>query len=171
MDFVKCLLQVASKYSVHITQGPYLYENRNNLLDIAKYKNESILMIDSDIIFTPQQVETMERHLNNFHAVTGVYVFGIGELPMLFKKDAEGYKLTNVPETFSQVSACGGGFLGLSKELVQKLPNKAFNTVFENGTLYGEDISVCHRINELGFKLYVDPEIKVGHLRNNIMYP
>lgn len=170
-EFVKCLLQIAPKYGIHYTQGPYIYENRNNLLDIAKYKGESMLMIDSDIIFTLNQVETIERHLDNFSAVTGVYVFGIGELPMLFKKDGEGYKLTGVPEVFSQVDACGGGFLGFSKQLVQKLPSKAFNTVFENGTPYGEDISVCHRINELGFKLWVDPELKVGHLRNQVMYP
>lgn len=167
-DFVRCLLAVP--YKVHSTQGPYIYENRNNLLDIAKYKNESMLMIDSDIIFTPNQVETIERHLETMSAVTGVYVFGMGGVPMLFKKNA-GYELTGIPETLSTVDACGGGFLGLSKELVQRLPVKAFNTVFEDGTPYGEDISVCHRIGELGFQLWVDPEIKVGHLRNNIMYP
>lgn len=170
MDFVKCLLQVASKYGVHITQGPYLYENRNNLLDIAKYKNESILMIDSDIIFTNNQVEIMERHLEKVSAVTGVYVFGIGKLPMLFKKDEEGYKLTGVPNDFSTIDACGGGFLGFSKELVQELPAKAFNTVFENDVPYGEDISVCSRIADMGYKIYCDPELKVGHLRQNIMY-
>src|SRR3990167_3999182 len=167
-EFVKCLL--ALPYKIHTTSGPYIYENRNKLLEIAKYKNESILMIDSDIVFTLNQVECIERHLENVSAVTGVYVFGIGELPMLFKKNV-GYELTGIPETFSPVDACGGGFLGFSKELVQKLPDKAFNTVFENGTPYGEDISVCHRINELGFKIYVDPELKVGHLRQNVMYP
>jgi len=166
---VRCLLAVAPKYNIHSTQGPYIYENRNNLLDMAKYKNESILMIDSDIMFTSSQVECMERHLNNYDAVTGVYVFGIGELPMLFKKNG-GYELTKIPETFSPIDACGGGFLGFSKELVQKLPDKAFNTVFENGTPYGEDISVCHRINELGYKIYCDPELKVGHLREEVMY-
>ena len=169
-EFVRCLIQASKKYDIVHTQGPYIYENRNNLLDMAKYKNESILMIDSDIVFTLNQVECIERHLENVPAVTGVYVFGIGELPMLFKKNV-GYELTSIPETFSPIDACGGGFLGFSKELVQKLPNKAFNAVFENGTPYGEDISVCHRINELGFKIYCDPELVVGHIRQNVMYP
>ena len=145
--------------------------NRNRLLEIAKHKNEALLMIDSDIIFTPIQVEVMERHLENVPAVTGVYTLGNRpNVACLYKRSEEDYELTDIPKTFAPVDACGAGFFGLSKKLVQTLPKNAFDGVLEDGVQHGEDISVCHRINKMGLKIYCDPELKVGHLREEAHY-
>lgn len=171
-EFVNCLLRVAPNYSIHYAQGPYLFMNRNRLFEIAKGINESILFIDSDVVFTKIQVEVMDRHLEKLPAVTGVCVFGLPpHQPMIWKREGNDYEVTSPPEKLSPIAACGGAFFGISKEVVQALPKDPFDTVFESNNFHGEDISICHRINELGFKIYVDPELKVGHIRQNVMYP
>ena len=33
----------------------------------------------------------------------------------------------------------------------------------------GEDLSFCHRARSIGYKIYVDPEIKLGHCGHYIV--
>ncbi len=166
------MFSIAPKYSIHYAQGPYLFMNRNRVFEIAKYYKESILFIDSDVIFKKDDVEKMERHLERSDAVTGVCVHGLPpHQPMLWKKEGNDYELIPTPKEMSPIGAAGGAFLGISAKVVEALPKDPFDNVFEDGNTHGEDISVCHRITGLGFTLWVDPEIKVGHIRQNIMYP
>lgn len=171
-EFVKCMFAIAPKYSIHYAQGPYLFMNRNRVFEVAKYKKDSILYIDSDIIFKKEDVEKMERHLEKYDAVTGVCLHGLfPHDPMLWMKTDKDYHLTTTPDTFSQVGAAGGAFLGISAKVVEALPQNPFDNVFEDGNTHGEDISVCHRITGLGYQLFCDPAIKVGHLREEVIYP
>jgi len=147
-------------------QGPYIYANRNLLLEKAKYEQDSLLMVDSDIIYTKDQVDRIESHLDTLDAITGLYVVGKEPYPpCIFKRTEGDYELTEPPKELAEIDACGGGFLGLSKKLVQELPNEAFNDIWEGKVKHGEDISFCHRLKELNYKLWCDPFIKVGHIR------
>ena len=177
MPCVKSWLSVARKYGIYSVEGPYIYDNRNKLLQIAKEENSSILMIDADIVFTQANVDKVEIMLREYPlpvtqigAITGIYALSNGKSPV-FKRTEGDYEYTDVPKATEQISACGGGFLGLSKKLVQALPDNAFDNVFEGNVMHGEDISVCHRINEKGHKIYCDPSIKVGHVRTQVLYP
>lgn len=170
-ESVKCFLSVATKYPIVYSQGPYIYDNRNQILKMAKRNNESLLMIDSDIIFTVEDVDKIAEHLKTKDAVTGVYCLGVKPYPAtIFKRVGKDYEYTEPPKEMQPIGACGGGFMGLSAELIQSLPDNACNNVFEGGAMHGEDISLCYRIDEIGKTLYCDPSISVGQIRNNVLY-
>lgn len=131
--------------------------------------NDSILMIDSDMVFSVEDVEKMA--LTPYQAMTGVYVNTLPpKPPMLFKRIKGDYAIMDIPEEVSPVDACGAGFLYLSKELVQKLPYECCNVIKEGEIEHGEDISLCHRINKLGGQIYCDPSIKLGQVRSKVIY-
>lgn len=89
---------------------------------------------------------------------------------MIFKRIEGDYELMAIPSELSTIGACGGGFLALSRELIQKLPEECCNNIKENGGEHGEDISLCHRINFLGEKIWCDPKIRLGQARTTIIY-
>lgn len=165
-EFAWCLIKISSKYSVYYAEGPYIYENRNRMIRYAKQMNDDLLMVDSDIIFTAEYAEKMAEHLQTLPAVTGVYHIAEG-IPALFRRTENDYEYTSIPESLSVIGACGGGFLGMSRELIQKLPPQPCDNVFES-SMHGEDISLCHRINEIA-QLWCDPSIRLGHIRMKIL--
>lgn len=160
--FVASLLNVHREYQLTIIQGPYIAGNRNELLKKAKEIGTSILMIDSDMVFTLEDVRKMEKHLEKYDVVTGLYMKGDGSGPALFYLDDD------VEQSFFEIKACGAGFLGISKEMVEKLPDNAFDVLPH--TDGGEDVSFCERVRELGGKIYCDKDINVGHLRYTTLY-
>lgn len=165
---VKSLVALEGKYKIFFSEGPYVYENRNGLIALAKLRGEDLLMIDSDIVFYPDHVERVECFLETSDAIIGVYALSNGFAPLFERIDGD-YRNIQPPTSLESVAACGGGFLGLSKKLIQELPENPCNNVFES-SMHGEDISLCYRIGELGFNIWCDPQLSLGHVRSNILY-
>ena len=166
-DCVKCWLQLPAKYSYYAAEGPSLPDNRNKVFEYARRQNTDLLFIDSDIVFTPQDVAKMERHLQTLDAVTGVYVLGRPPYnPALFKRVDNDYELIKPEKGLNEVGACGGGFLGISKHCMQKMPVNPFSNVWEGHIQHGEDVSFCHQLHMAGMKLWCDSSINVGQVRN-----
>lgn len=174
MESVKSFLEAADSghYTITCQQGPYIYINRNLILQFAKKRNESLLMIDSDIVFKLEDVRKMWRHLQVFDIVSGLYCLGNPPYPpCVLKRTENDYEFCEPPKSMGMIDACGGGFLGISEKAVKKLPDNAFDNVWENGVPHGEDISFCHRAKQLGFRIWLDPSISVGQIRSNAIYP
>lgn len=166
-----------SKRDVVWHQGPDLDFNRNMIWNHAvKYNQtgepEHFMMIDSDVVFTPEDVAKIEQHLNNgLDAVTGIYCVGQPPYPPCIFERIEGdYKLCEVKEGVHEIGACGGGFIGINKSVIAKMPKDPFDNIREGDVFHGEDISFCHRLHELGFKLWADSSIKLGHVRTTTIY-
>lgn len=86
------------------------------------------------------------------------------------------------PETgLLEVKAVPTGFLKLSRECIGKMieayPEKhlytadddksfypIFDHIFEDGYKWGEDYSFCIRWRKIGGQVWIDPEIKMGHI-------
>lgn len=176
-DIAKSFFELVKEgYEVVSVEGPYIYMNRNELINIARQKNESLLMIDSDMVFTFDDVQKIEGYVKEYYtsAYTGVYVNTRPPNPiMLFERMKGDYKTIGLPESPNHfcVDACGGGFMALSGGLIKKLPYECCNNVHEGDIEHGEDISLCHRINELGEEIWCDPSIVLGQLRVKPIYP
>jgi len=174
-EAVKCWLKLPN-YDKVWYQGPDLDYNRNLIWKQAIKYNETkeghLIMIDSDIVFTSEDIRKLEEHLDNgLDAVTGVYAIGLPPYPPCVFERIEGdYKLTEVKEGLHEIGACGGGFLGINKSVIKKMPKDPFDNIREGEIFHGEDISFCHRLHELGLKLWCDSEIKVGHIRTQTIY-
>lgn len=170
-ECVKSLLALNGRYPITYVEGPYIYMNRNELISRARKANVSLLMIDSDMVFKPEDVDKMAEYVKKFPAITGVYHnTRPPRPPMIFNRIEGDYELTAIPSELSPIGACGGGFLALSWELIRKLPEECCNNIKENDVEHGEDISLCHRINLLGEKIWCDPSIRLGQTRTTIVY-
>ena len=167
IDFVKCLLSLRGRYEVTVVEGPDVWANRNRIFNYAKRKGQSLLSIDSDMIFTLENVQKMEKHLETHDVVTGLYVLGRPPYPPAIWKRVEGdYELTDVPPAFSEIGACAGGFMGISAKVVQAL-EEPFVFLNEGSVQHDADTSFCHRAREAGFKMWIDPHINLGHIRTD----
>ena len=168
---VLCWLRLKD-YEINFAQGPYIYENRNKLFEYARLKGQSILFIDSDIIFTLEDIKKIEEYLKTKDAVTGLYTFGTSPYPpMVFKRIKDDYKVTDPPRELSKIDACGGGFLGVSQKVVQAMEENPFTNVKEGDKFHGEDISFSYRLQKYNLELWLDPNIKLGQLRTEVIRP
>lgn len=170
-EAVKCWLK-APKHPVVWCQGPDLDFNRNMIFEQARKLKDHMLMIDSDVIFTAHDIIKIENLLDQgYDAVCGVYAVGQPPYPpCVFERIPGDYKLTTVKEGITEIGACGGGFLGISKRVMEAMPHHPFDNIREGEVFHGEDISFCHRIHELGFKLWCDSSIQLGHIRTTAIY-
>lgn len=167
--FVKSLL--SCKGYVHtFGVGLYVPDNRNNVWRVVKQKNEDILFIDSDMVFTLEDVAKIEEHLKDKDIITGLYPMGMrGYPPAIFRKEEGDYKLMTPKDVVFEVDSCGAGFLGISKRVKLESPFTQFVNN-NSGNLYGEDMAFCIKAQEAGFKIWCDPNIKLGHIKIETKY-
>lgn len=162
LGFFSSILAVHRDYKFIMIQGANIAHNRNTLLSQAK---DDILMIDSDMVFTPQDVKQMEEDLKKYDVVCGVCPMINGE-NAVFDKDLNPVEIRQ--EVF-EIGACGAAFLGISKRIHDKLPDKPFD--IPQGSEDGEDTAFCKVARGLGFKIYCDGRINIGHIKHNVIYP
>lgn len=161
-QFVKSLI-TCQEYKHMFAVGLYIEDNRNSAYTLTR--GQDLLMIDSDMTFTPEDVRKMEEHLKTKDIVTGLYRMGIDGAPHAIFKD-------NVPmepeDDMFEVDACGAGFLGISSRVLLDQPFKrVYNK--DSGMMRGEDMSFCQVAKEAGFKIYCDPSIKLGHIKTKVI--
>lgn len=168
-DFVKSITAVSYPLISH--QGAVLPHNRNKVFQYAKELDDDLLFIDSDMVFTPQDVEKIKTHLKTLDAVTGLCVMGFPPFKPAILKRVEGdYEFIEPEMGLHKIDACGSAFLGISKKVVRAMPQDPFNILTEGKVQYGEDVSFCHRLREHKFQLWCDTSVSVGHIRTSPKY-
>jgi len=151
-------------------QSPLVSGARNF---IAKECDKDFLMfVDSDIIFPPYSVwNLIERDKD---IVGGLY-YGKNEShkPIVYRLN-ENDRFENIIEYPKELFECdgiGAGFLLIKKkvldaftdDVIKKL-GKPFNMrQKDDGSEEGEDLAFARRVKALGYKIWCDPTIKLGH--------
>ena len=184
----------AGKYDIDVnfTRSAYVHLNRNMAsMDAVKHNVDYLLFIDSDIKWTPKDVEKLIEL--NKNVASGVY---ISRLPLINNErviqayyyiENEGYRpLSCLPKEPRKVDAVGAGFLLIKKKVIEHLWAKRerlgypFDLMYcrevkckpGSGTdLIGEDFAFCWRIKKMGYELWLHPEVKVGHLIERSINP
>lgn len=135
---------------------------------------DKILWIDSDIAWTPENV--IELYESDKDIISGCYLLASGEVvayEKLFGPPFLHEQVMNMVEPV-EVSSVGFGFLCIKSGIFEKLSRPWFQST--NGTyidpetkketifpIMGEDVSWCKRVKDLGFKIWLDPNVKVLH--------
>lgn len=136
-----------------------------------------IMWIDSDIVFTPQQFARLLQHDKDI--ISGLYLMEGGQLYATVKDwDEEfflkhGYFQFLSPRDIQEksdlikVAYTGMGFMLVKKGVYEKLEYPWFRPVEKRiGSMVDftmEDVGFCLRICDLGYKVFVDPGVRVGH--------
>lgn len=176
-EFVSSIFKLPPKYRFKQYQGSLVAKNRNYIWEMMKIDNKDnpsdLLFIDSDIVFEPEDVATIERQLEKYDIVTGLYIVKAWDWsPAIFKRQTgEDYGFTPIQEGLFEVDACGAGFLGISKRVIEHplMQDEPFNFIREGNVVHGEDVSFCQRAREAGFKILCDPSVKVGHIKSQVI--
>jgi len=168
-DYVRSVFSLKGKYEFLTLQSCSLAYNRNGIWQRMK-GNGDLLFIDSDMVFTPEDVAKIEKHLETYDIIGGLYQLTNGELAILDRVPGD-YEFIKPKDGIFEVGACGTGFMGISQRVIDKLGDEPFNSVIEGNITHGDDVSFCHRAREAGFKVFVDSDIRVGHIKTHILRP
>lgn len=165
------------------TSGSLLVRERNDLIKAFLESDcTHILMIDSDIGWNPLDVQRMINKDENFIAALypargpdkcflfrGVY----GENKRMEVSEKELLEMEYIPAGFMLLKRC------VLESMIQKFPELhykpkdeslahtegycLFDTEVWEGEFWGEDYVFCRRARMAGFRIWIDPTIKLDH--------
>lgn len=173
--FTSCLatLEKPGEVTVATQIGSLIYDSRNSLAKIAlNSETDYVLWLDSDMVFKRDILKRLLEHAENGKdIVSGLYFRRQPPFsPVLFKElelveelgrweNYDDYPRDSVFE----IAGCGFGCVLMRTDILADVAlefRKWFNPV--NG--FGEDLSFCIRAKSLGYKIWCDSSIKLGHV-------
>lgn len=171
----------SSEYSSHVADAREMTLNGGGQMNPAEQKPfcgeftyDKILWIDSDIGFTPDDV--IKAYESPYDIVTGAYLLPNGEVTVYPQLFSTGFTWNHVKEMKEpmRVFGAGMGFMAVKSGVFESLTRPWFQSPMVKMTspydekeysfpIMGEDLSFCHRANEAGFEVWLDPSIKLIH--------
>ena len=142
------------------------------------------LTIDSDIVFTPEQVIELIEDTNTHPVVSGVYRMEdlkhyacVKEWNVDYFKKMGTFQFVKVDDferapKFVSVAYNGMGFFACRKEVIEKLKYPYFSYPLieiegKDGNVLkdtcSEDVAFCKNITDVGFEVIVNTTLRVGH--------
>lgn len=178
VGFVQSLLYMhkGDNPTVYFKPNSLVYDSRNLLsLYAIENKFDNVLWLDSDMLFPPNTLTKLEAY--GMDMVTGLYVKRHEPVePVLYEKIEEPERghdgklianiraYTNFPrDSFFPVAGCGFGCVLTSTKLLKRVWDE-YGPAFTPYPWASEDISFCHRVNNLGYQIYCDSSVSCGHI-------
>lgn len=178
VGFVQSLLYMhkGDNPTVYFKPNSLVYDSRN-LLSLYAIENgfDNVLWLDSDMLFPPHTLLKLQSY--NMDMVTGLYVKRHEPVePVLYEKIEEpergqdGKLIANIAsytdyprDKFFPVDGCGFGCVLTSTKLLKHVWDE-YGPAFTPYPWASEDISFCHRVNQLGYQIYCDSSVSCGHI-------
>lgn len=166
-----CLLQLVanSKLDIEIivsSRGYNTSENRNYIAAQAVKRDCShLFFVDDDMVFPPDTLDRLSAHDKDI--VGGVYNTKYEvQAPVVEFLDNETH------DRLFKVGAIGTGCLLIKTDVFKKIPQNYkgqcgwFNYLWnDNGSIkMSHDWLFCHNARELGYEVWADPTINIGHI-------
>lgn len=180
--FVQSLLYLekGNDVAVSFKANSLVYDSRNLLSLSAIEENfDRVMWIDSDMMFTKDAMRMLMEDMDTLEAdmVTGVYFKRRSPFtPVIFDEldepgvDDNGKPVAHVHEyadyphnSVFPVKGCGFGFVLTSTKLLKHVWEE-YGPAFSPYPWGGEDISFCHRVNQLGYTIWCDSNVSCGHI-------
>lgn len=156
-----------------------IYDARNQLAKQAVTEGyDRVLWLDSDMDFQPDLLKQLSADMDEGREfVTGLYFKRKAPVkPVIYKslgfykdEDKEGVTPVAVPyedypkDSVFSIAACGFGGCLVSVDLIKRVGDK-FGLPFSPIMGFGEDLSFCTRVSELGVEMFCDSRVKMGHV-------
>jgi len=184
-SLVNLLGSTPVNYQFYAPMSCYIHMNREESVQRAfEMGADYILFIDADMIF-PTDALTKLLNLDkdiasvtyNYRRLPQTSIVTLDEKYDADYQDVDDTKtkdgqipLSAIKNPF-RVKACGGGFLLIKMDVFNKIkrPWFFFEPETETTQPVGEDVWFCDRARELGYEIWIDPSIEMGHV-GNIIY-
>lgn len=148
-----------------------------------QYPSDVFLMIDSDIVFEPADaMRITDRCRNGYPIIAGAYAIRDGTSIASRIRPGESVTFTAGAEPV-EIDYAATGFLAVHRSVIDAMiptlpichadQSYAFWPFFDtqivtlpngNSEYLSEDWDFCLKARELGFSIYIDPSIRLGHL-------
>lgn len=160
-----------------MTQSSLIYAARNTLARQAVAEDfDRVLWFDSDMDIPPDAMKRLSQDIDEGREfVSGIYFKRtLPTAPVLYNElgyfDDEGH-VTPVAKPYHdyprdqifEIQAAGFGCVMMTVDLIRKV-NAKFGQPFSPMMGFGEDLSFCARVLQLGIPMYCDSRIKCGHV-------
>lgn len=148
--------------------------SRGNNLAKTKVSGEYILFLNSDTKIYPGTLKTMVDFMDSDPKIgisTCKVLLPNGELyyachrgfptplnSLLYFLGLPSSYYSRYENNIHEIDACSGTFLLIRKNLLDKI-----NWFDEDYFAYGEDLEMCYRVKELGYKVMFNPTVKILH--------
>lgn len=178
-SFMNSLLRLMSvdETKISFRVSSLVYDSRNLLAGEAVSQGyDRILFLDSDMVFQPDLLIRLSKDMDEGRD----YVCGLffrrkpPYKPVIYKDlhyHRDGLKLDMKLEPYLdypqneifEVAGSGFGAVMMTTALVNKVGDK-FGYPFSPEMGFGEDLSFCWRVKQLGIPMYCDSSVRVGHV-------
>lgn len=169
-EFAKCLVWLVRRlekdgvdFDVCFKGGTLVYNAREALAaDAINNGYTHILWLDADMVFEPDVFDRLSAHGKPY--VTGVYQGRHAPYkPCVFKDLGTGERVTEYPQDLFEIGGSGFGVVLTETAMLYEIYQKCGN-MFLPTAMHSEDLALCYRARECGYKLYCDPTVKAGHI-------
>lgn len=182
VDFVECLAQLIRRlkddgvdFDVWICKGTLAHVARDKVA--CKAINEGythVLWLDADMIFSPDILDDLRFCGKDF--VTGLACSRRPPFVLCVfnhisdEKGCIAYKMADVPDEAFEIQGCGFACVLISTEILKAVMIR-YKTCFLPMKIYGEDLAFCVRARELGYRIWCEPTVRLGHIGHNAVWP
>lgn len=162
-----------------ITCSSLVYDARNTLAKQAVTEGfDRVLWLDSDMDFSPDLLSVLSADMDEGRElVSGLYFKRKAPIkPVVYKEvgyfhNEQEDTVTPIAvsyedypkDTIFPIAGCGFGGVLVSVDLINRVGEK-FGLPFSPILGFGEDLSFCKRVSELGVEMYCDSRVKMGHV-------
>lgn len=156
-----------------------IYDARNTLAKQAVTEGyDRVLWLDSDMEFSPDLLKRLSADMDEGRElVSGLYFKRKAPVkPVVYKEvgyfhSPQDDSVTPVAISYEDypkdqifpVAGVGFGGVLVSVDLINRVGEK-FGLPFSPILGFGEDLSFCKRVSELGVEMYCDSRVKLGHV-------
>jgi hypothetical protein len=140
--------------------------------------------IDSDIFFTPEQLERLIEDTDTHPIISGVYRMidmkhyaAVKTWNIDFFKKNGTFKFLRVEDLegapkYMKVAYNGMGFMAIKREVLEKMKYPYFHRELQviemsDGTIIqdmcSEDVAFCKNAKDVGYDVMINTELRVGH--------
>lgn len=181
-EFCDSLAALLQRYRVEsriaLVSGPRISTSRNNVVRafLADCSAEYLLMLDSDMTFTPDDIRSLvlAAQREDAHVVGGL-CFSVDDdgriFPTIYEGDPPKRTYSYRKDSLQEVSATGAACLLMSRTLLEDMakncpgPHEFFQETTHKGGEFGEDVTFCVRARHLGYRIYVHTGVQLGHCK------
>lgn len=165
-----------------ITVGTLVHDARNQLAKQAVDGNfDRVLWLDSDMTFDGDLMEKLSADMDEGREfVTGLYFKRkppytpviYSDIGMYLENGLMTPKATGIidypKDDIFPIKACGFGACMVTVDLIKRVGAK-YGAPFGIVPGFGEDMSFCMRVDDLGVEMFCDSRIKLGHVGNGVI--
>lgn len=192
-DFVRCLLQLLGQRGGDIKGRVVYTQGAAGRLDVARhvvtasFMNQTdadyLLWLDADMQFTIQDYDHLVEAAREAEKkeqpclISGLYARTDGSFCVFDLEDSRYHAVDPhnlAGRRWYEPDGVGLGFCIVPRTLFLDLGGPTDDNRlpwYENAGVEADDTSLCRRAKEAGYQIFVDLNIKLGHLKTVAMYP